>query len=80
MEYGQTMANCYIKKEVFGGHLGDPVKRLTLAQLMISWFLGSSPATGSVLMAQSLESASDSVFPSLSAPAPLTLCLSLRNE
>ena len=49
----------------------------TLALVMISRFVSSSPASGSVLTAQSLESASDSVSPSLSAPPPLTLCLSL---
>ena len=49
------------------------VKHLTLAQVMILWFMGSSPASGSVLTAQSLEPASDSV----SAPPLLTLCLCL---
>ena len=39
--------------------------------------LSSSHASGSVLTAWSLEPASDSVFPSLSAPPPLTLCLCL---
>ena len=47
----------------------------TSAQIMISWFVSSSPTLGSVLTAQSLEPASDSVFPSFSAPHPLTLCL-----
>ena len=47
--------------------------------VMISQFVSSSPAWGSVLTAQSLESASDSVPPSLSAPPLLvfSLCLSL---
>ena len=35
---------------------------------MISQFMGSSPVSGSVLTARSLEPASDSVSPSLSAP------------
>ena len=35
------------------------------------------PCVPAVLTAQSLEPASDSVSPSLSAPPPLTLCLSL---
>ena len=35
-------------------------------QVMISQFVGSSPASGSVLTAQGLEAASDSVSPSLS--------------
>ena len=37
------------------------VKRPTLVQVMISWFMGSSPVLGSVLTAESLEPASDSV-------------------
>ena len=53
--------------------MAQSVECLTLAQVMISQFMGSSPALGSVLMAQSLEPASDSVSPSLSA----SLCLSL---
>ena len=53
------------------------VKHQTLTQVMISRFVGSSPALGSVLTAQSLESALDSVSPSLSASPLLTLCLSL---
>ena len=51
------------------------VERLTLAQVMISQSVSSSPASGSVLTAQSLEPASDSV----SAPFLLMLCLSKIN-
>ena len=40
-------------------------------------FVSSSPASGSVLSAQSLEPASDSVSPSLSDPPLLSLSLSL---
>ena len=47
--------------------------------LMTSQFVGSSPASGYTLSAQSLEPASDSGSPSLSAPPPLTLCLSKIN-
>ena len=47
------------------------------AQVMISRFVSSSPASGSVLTAQSLDPASDSVSPSLSAHPVLMLCLSL---
>ena len=54
------------------------VKRPTSAQAMISWSVSSSPASGSVLTAQSLEPASDSVSRSLSVP-PL-LVLSLKNK
>ena len=52
---------------------------LTLAQVMISWLVGSCLMLGSVRTAQSLKSASDSMSPSLPAPLPLTLgfCLSL---
>ena len=54
------------------------VKRLTSAQVVISWFVGSNLTLGSVLTAQSLEPALDSVSPSLSALPPLLL--SLKNE
>ena len=74
------------------GHLGGSVvKCLTLAQVMISqlmslspmaqvmisWLMSLRPTSGSVLTAQSLELALDSVSPSLSALSPLTLCLCL---
>ena len=59
-------------KNVFrGAWVAQLVKHQTLAQVMISQFMGLSPASGSVLTAQSLEPASDSVSPSLSAPPPL---------
>ena len=65
-----------------GAWVVQSVKRPTLAQVMISWFLSSSPMSGSVLTAQKLEPASDSVPPSLSAPPPLalSLTLSLKNK
>ena len=47
------------------------------AQVMISQFKSSNPASGSVLTAQSPEPASDSVSPSASAPSPGSLALSL---
>ena len=58
------------------------VQLLVSAQVMISRFMSSSPVSGSVLIAQGLEPASDSMFPSLSAPPPLMLCLclSLKNK
>ena len=56
------------------------VKCLTWAQVMISQLVSLSPAWGSLLTAQSLESGSDSVSPPLSAPAQLTLCLPLKNK
>ena len=62
---------------VWGAGVTQFVKYSTSAQVMISGFVGSSPALDSVLTAQSLEPASESVSPSLSAPPPLTLSLSL---
>ena len=59
-----------------GAWVAQSVERPTSAQVMISRSVGSSPTSGSVLTARSLESASDSVSPSLSAPPPLTLCVS----
>ena len=60
--------------------VAQSVKRQTLAQVMISRSVSSSPALGSVLSVQSLEPASDSVSPSLSAPPPLMFCLSKMNS
>ena len=45
--------------------MAQSVKRPTSAQVMISRSVSSSPASGSVLTAQSLEPASDSVSPHL---------------
>ena len=63
-----------------GTWVAQSVKRPTSAQVMISRSVSSSPASGSVLTAQSLEPASDSVSPSLSAPSPLVLGLCLKNK
>ena len=52
-------------KTMRGAWVAQSVKRPTSAQVMISWFMGSNPASGSVLTAQSLEPVSDSVSPSL---------------
>ena len=60
--------------------VGESVERLTSAQVMISQFLSSSPASGSVLTPQSLEPTSDSVSPSLSASPLLVLSLSFKNK
>ena len=55
-----------LKIRVLGGAwVAQSVKRLTSAWVMISQSVSSSPALGSVLTAQSLEPASDSVSPSL---------------
>ena len=64
------------------GTMAQSVKHPILVQVLISWFMSSSPALGSVLTAQSPEPALDPVSPSLSAPPPLSLCLtlSLKNK
>ena len=61
------------------GDLGSlvGVKHPTSAQVMISQFMGLSLVSGSVPIAQSLEPASNSVSPPLSAPPLFALCLSL---
>ena len=65
---------------VGGAWVAQSVKRLTLAQGMISWFMGLSPASGSVLTAQSLEPASDCVSFSLCPSSTCALSLSLKNK
>ena len=62
------------------GRLGGSVERLTSAQVTILRSVSLSPVSGSGLMAQSLEPAFDSVSPSLSAPPPFMLCLSLSQK
>ena len=63
-----------------GAWVAQSVKRPTSAQVAISRSVSSSPASGSGLTARSLEPASDSVSPSLSAPPPFMLCLSLSQK
>ena len=65
-----------------GTSVAQSVKRPTSTKVMISRFVSSSPALGSVLTAQSLGPASESVSPPLSAPPMLMLCLflSLSNK
>ena len=60
-----------------GAWEAQSVQRLTSAQVMISRSVSSSPASGSVLTAQSLEPAWDSVSPSLSLPLPHSRSLSV---
>ena len=57
--------------------MAQSVKRLTSPQVVISRSVGSSPMSGSVLTAQSVEPVSDSVSSPLSAPPPLMLCFFL---
>ena len=64
----------------WGACMAQSVKHPTSAQVMISRSVSSSPASGSVLTAQSLEPVSDSVSSSLSDPPLLVLCLCLKNE
>ena len=66
----------------WGAWVAQLVKHPTSAQVVISQFMGLSPESGSVLMAQSLELTSDSVSPSLSAPPLPIPCqsLSLKNK
>ena len=63
----------------WGAWAARSAQRLPSAQVMISRPVSSSPASGSVLTAQSLEPASDSASPSLSLPLPhsrsVSLCL-----
>ena len=64
----------------WGAWVAQSVEHPTSAQVMISQSVSSSPASGSVLTAQSLEPASDSMSPSFSAPPLLMLCLSLSQK
>ena len=63
-----------------GAWVAQSVEHPSSAQVMILWSVGSSPKSDSVLTAQSLDPALDSVSHSLSlslsAPPLLTLCLS----
>ena len=62
--------------QFWGAWVAQLVERPTSVQVMISWTLSSSSALCSVLTAQSLESASDSASPSLSAPPLLVFARS----
>ena len=55
-----------------GTWVTQSVKQPTSAQVMISWFVGSSPTLGSVLTAHSLEPVSDSFSLSLSLSLSLS--------
>ena len=63
---------------IWGAWVAQLIRRLTSAQVMTSRFVSLSPASGSVLTAQSLEPASDSVSRSLSAPPLLMFSLSQK--
>ena len=57
---------CTKNKRYRGAWVAQSVGCPTSTQVMISWFMSSSPASGSLLIAWSLEPASDSVSPFLS--------------
>ena len=77
----QLRSDIYLKTQTPLGRLGGSVGWAPdFSQVTISWSVSSSPASGSGLMAQSLEPASDSVSSSLSAPPPFMLCLSLSQK
>ena len=67
-----------IRKRAGGPWVAQSAKHLTSAQVVISQFVGSSIRLCTT--ARSLEPASDSVSPSLSAPPLLALCLSLSQK
>ena len=58
----------FVAENLQGAWVAQSAKRPTSAQVMISQFVVSSSGLGSVLTAQSLEPASDSVSPFVSAP------------
>ena len=64
----------------WGTWVAQSVKHPTSAQVVISWFVGSSPTSGSVLTARNLEPTSDSVSPLLSVPHPHSLTLALSQK
>ena len=65
--------------EIWGAWVARSVGHLTAAQITIWRFVGSSPALGSVLTAQSLEPASDSGLP-LPYSCSVSLCFSIINK
>ena len=64
------------KRKGPGARVAQSVAYPTWAQVTISQLVGTSPVSCSVLTAQSLEPALDSVSPSLSAPPLLVVSLS----
>ena len=72
------MPSCYAFKNNSnrGAWVAQSVERPTSPQVMIPQFVVSSPASGSVWTARSLEPASDSVSLSLSLPCSHLVSLS----
>ena len=73
----QIYQSLVLKTKSWGAWVAQLLEYPTSAQVMISRFVSSSPVWDSVLTAQSLEPASDSVCVSLSASPLLTCSLSL---
>ena len=65
------------KRKGRGAWVAQSVKHPTSAQVMISQFVGSSPVSGSVPTARSLQPAPHSVSLSLSLPLSCSCCVSL---
>ena len=63
-----------------GTWVAQLVEHPNSAQVMVSQFMSSDPASGSVLTAQSLEPASDSVSPCLCPSPTRTLSFSLSQK
>ena len=63
-----------------GAWVAQSVRRPTLAQVMISRSVSLSSASGSGLMAQSLEPVSDSVSLSLTLPRSCSVSLCRKNK
>ena len=68
-------------RESFGGAwVAQAVGRPTLAQVIILQFMSSSPTSGSVLTAQSLEPFRFCVSLSLTLPRSCSVSLCLKNK
>ena len=65
---------------LWGAWVAQSVKQQLQLRSRSHDLVSSSLASGSGLMAQGLEPASSSVCPSLSAPPPFMLCLSLSQK
>ena len=77
---GLSVSPSLSKINIRGAWVAQSVECPTSVQVMISLSVSLSPMLGSVLTAQSLEPALESVSPSLPAPPPLMLCLSFSQK
>ena len=73
-----TPSTTHLKIKLRGTCVTQSVKCPTSLRIMISWFVGLGPESGSVLTTRSLEPASDSRSPSLSLLLPCSF--SLKNK